>query len=177
MLLLLFHVIAAKLVPAKAGNAIPQFCFLSGSLCFYRIGHNKNFCDRCGESTITNCQNCNASIRGYYHQSNGRAPIYPTDLPLPSFCLECGKPYPWTEAKLKAAKELSDILEDLSPKERDLLKKSIDDIVRDTPRTAVAANQFKILVAKAGRIIGEQLRNLVVDIASETAKKIILEGK
>jgi len=98
-----------------------------------------------------------------------------TDLPLPSFCPDCGKLYPWTEAKLKAAQELTDELDSLSPEEREALKKSFDDIVRDTPQTKVAATQFKRLVAKVGKIAAEQLRELVVDIASETAKKIILE--
>ena len=100
-----------------------------------------------------------------------------TDLPLPSFCPDCGKPYPWTKAKLKAAMELTDLLEDLSPEDREILKKSFDDIVRDTPQTKVAATQFKRLLPKIGKIMAEQLRELVVDIASETAKKIILESK
>ncbi len=100
-----------------------------------------------------------------------------SDLPLPIFCHDCGKPYPWTEAKLKAAREYSDELENLSPEERDLLKKSIDDIVRETPQTPVAATRFKKIVAKVGKVAAQQLRKLVVDIASETAKKIILEGK
>jgi len=95
----------------------------------------------------------------------------------PSFCPDCGKPYPWTEAKLKAARELTDLLEGLSQEEREILKKSFGDIVRDTPQTKVAAAQFKRLAAKVGKIAAEQLRELVVDIASETAKKIILESK
>lgn len=98
-----------------------------------------------------------------------------TDLPLPIFCPDCGKPYPWTEAKLKAARELTDLLENLSLKERDILKKTFDDIIRDTPQTAVAATKFKRLAAKVGKVAAEQLRQLIVDIASETAKKIILE--
>ena len=77
------------------------------------------------------------------------------------------------EDKLKTAKELADLLEDLSPEEREILKKSLDDIISDTPQTAVAANKIKILVAKVGKIAAEQLRELVVDIASETAKKLI----
>ena len=138
--------------------------------------HNKKFCDKCGAPTITNCLNCNAAIRGEYHVPSIN--VISISPPKPSgFCHECGKPYPWTVAKLKAAQELTDLLEDLSPEERGILKKSFDDIVRDTPQTTAAANQFKRLVAKVGRIAAEQLRELVVDIASETAKKIILEGK
>ncbi len=30
--------------------------------------HNKKFCDKCGEPTITNCPKCNAPIRGHYHE-------------------------------------------------------------------------------------------------------------
>jgi len=91
----------------------------------------------------------------------------------PSFCPECGKPYPWTEAKLKAAQELSDELDNLSLEERSLLKKSLDDIVRDTPETTVAATRFKRLVAKAGQVAADGLKDILVDIASETAKKLI----
>ena len=39
----------------------------------------------------------------------------------------------------------------------------------------VAATRFKMMGAKLGKAVAEELRKLVVDIASETAKKIILE--
>ncbi len=96
-----------------------------------------------------------------------------TDLPLPIFCPDCGKPYPWTETALKAAQELSDELENLSPEERDLLKKSIDDIIRDTPQTTVAATRFKRLVAKAGPVAAEGFKKILWDIATEFAKRQI----
>ena len=95
----------------------------SQSVC--RSEHNKEFCDKCGAPTITNCQNCNLPIRGYYHVPPMGTLDY-TDLPLPRFYPDCGKPYPWTEAKLKAAQELSDEIEDLSPEEHEILKKSLD---------------------------------------------------
>lgn len=130
-----------------------------------------NFCSKCGKPTISKCQNCNTPIRGFYHIVGV---IYSGDFKLPHFCHECGKQYPWTEAKLEAAKEFADMLEELSPEERDILKKSLDTIVTDTPQTPIAANKIKILAAKVGKATAKQLRELVVDIASETAKKIIL---
>ena len=137
----------------------------------------KKFCDKCGAVTITNCQNCNSPIKGdsrpIISDSGGLIMGFPLSK-LADFCPDCGKPYPWTEAKLKAAQELTDLLTDLSPKERQILKKSFDDIVLDTPQTTVAATRFKNLVAKVGKVAAEQLRKLVVDMASETAKKIIL---
>ena len=129
---------------------------------------NQKFCDTCGAPTIINCGYCNTTIRGRYHGHITIAEFKP-----PSFCHECGKPYPWTESKLKAAKELSDEFENLTPEERETLKKSLDDIVRDTPQTPVASTRFKKIVAKAGKVAADGLRDILVDIASEAAKKII----
>ena len=144
--------------------------------CVYRPEHNKRFCDKCGASTITNCPKCNAIIRGYYHTAHVGTYDH-TTLPLPGFCPDCSESYPWTEATLKAAKELSDEVDNLSPEERTLLKRSLEDIIRETPQTTVAATRFKRLVTKAGRSAVEAFRELLVDVLSETAKKIILEGK
>ena len=132
---------------------------------------NTKFCDKCGAPNITNCQNCNATIKGYHH-TLGFIDIGYCYTP-PSFCPSCSEPYPWTEAKLKAAQDLSDELDNLSPEERNLLKKSLDDIVRDTPQTTVAAIRFKRLVAKAGKVAAEGFKDILVDVLSETAKKII----
>jgi len=158
-----------------------------------RPEHNRKFCDRCGAPTITKCQNCNAPVNGFYHEgpiikltaddfdldgmieeiANPLPNITPDYTTLKSFCPDCGKPYPWTEAKLKAAQELSDELDNLSPEERNLLKKSLDDIVRDTPQTTVAATRFKKLIAKAGPVAAEGFKKILLDLISETAKKAI----
>jgi len=138
-----------------------------------RPDHNSDFCDKCGAATITECQNCNKPIRGIYHSPYHLISSDVTSFALRSFCPECGKAYPWTETRLKAAKELSDELENLSPEEREILKKSLDDIVWDTPQTPVAATRFKRLVAKAGPVVADSFRKILVDVLSETAKKII----
>ena len=128
----------------------------------------KKFCDRCGAPTITKCQHCRATIKGPYHTRTTTS-----SWTRPSFCPDCGEPYPWTEAKLKAAQELSDEIEDLSLEEREILKKSLDDIVRDTPQTTVAATRFKKVITKAGPVVADSFRKILVDVLSETAKKVI----
>ena len=135
---------------------------------------NRKFCERCGAQTITKCPHCNATIRGAYHSGPNTS-----SFTRMSYCPHCGNPYPWTEAKLKAAKELADELDNLSLEEREILKKSLDDIMvmEDTPQTPVAATRFKKLIVKAGKPAAEAFRKLFIDVASETAKKIILEGK
>jgi len=98
-----------------------------------------------------------------------------TDLPLPIFCSDCGEPYPWTEARLKEAQEYADEL-NLSLKEREMLKKSIDDIIRDR-NTNVSASRYKRFAAKVGKSAADGLWFIIRDLVSETAKKIILESR
>ena len=58
--------------------------------------------------------------------------------------------------------------------EKDQLKASFDDLVRDTPRTELAATRFKKLAVKAGKGTAEALKEIIVQVASETAKKLLL---
>lgn len=131
----------------------------------------RKFCDKCGAHTITQCQYCSTQIRGYYHVPGYISSSLLYDLP--AFCPECGKPYPWTESKLKAAQEFSEEIENLDEEERSLLKSSLDDIIRDTTRTTVAAYRFKGIVAKSGQVAAEGFKNILIGIVSETVKKII----
>jgi hypothetical protein len=129
----------------------------------------KNFCDKCGAKTIDACPKCKAPIKGNYDAPG----ISIAPYSVPRFCDACGQPYPWTEARIKAAQDLSDELDKLTPEDKETLKKSIDDIIRDTLQTQVAATRFKKLVAKAGADAATALRQILMDIASETAKKAI----
>lgn len=61
----------------------------------------------------------------------------------------------------------------LSKEERQELAGSLEDLVRDVPRTQVAAARFKRLATKAGAQTAGALRDILVDIASETATKAI----
>lgn len=133
--------------------------------------HNKKFCPKCGEPTITNCLECKAEIAGAIHYSNVIGAI---DYNLPAFCSECGKPYPWTITRLKAAKELASELEELTLDEQKTLEKSIDEIAKNNPQATVGATRIKKIMNKVGSATGETLQKIIVDIASETAKKILL---
>jgi hypothetical protein len=75
--------------------------------------------------------------------------------------------------KIEAAQELASEINELTDDERELLAKSIDEIIKDTPKTTVAATRFKKLLAKVGSPIAESFREILVDIISETAKKSI----
>jgi hypothetical protein len=117
--------------------------------------------------TITQCEACNTKIRGHYlrHLS--------LNFDVPKFCHQCGKPYPWTEKSLSAAHEYADLVEYLSGEERLQLKTDVGDLVKESPRMAVAAARFKKLAAKAGKGTLEAFRSILTDVLSEAVKKTI----
>jgi hypothetical protein len=118
------------------------------------------------------CAACTASIRGRYYVEN--VLTLHDSYAAPKFCHACGAAYPWTAAKLEAAKELADELDELTSDERERLKGTLDDLVRDTPRTQVASTRFKRLMIKAGSSGASAMRDIIVDVLSEGAKKMIV---
>ncbi|EHK2400422.1 DUF2321 domain-containing protein [Clostridium perfringens] len=131
----------------------------------------KDFCTKCGAKTITNCPSCNAKINGKYIVPGALS--VSTNFTADAFCYNCGKPYPWTEEKLNSANELLALEDSLSQDELDYFKENLNSVLVDTPKTKVVATKLKLAIAKTSSAVGSALRDIVVDIASETAKKII----
>lgn len=131
---------------------------------------NKAFCDRCGEKTVTNCPNCEKPIRGLFWGDGY------SKFQVPAYCDQCGKPFPWTDAKMQAAIELLLHQTGFKGEQADDLKRNIQDVVRDTPRTPVASNRLVKVLRAAPAEIAKAVRDILVDIASESAKKVIWPG-
>lgn len=130
----------------------------------------EKFCSQCGSATISECQNCNASIRGREYEP-GVIAVYP--YTVPAYCYNCGAPYPWTKAKFEAMKELIEFDSELSAEEKSYMSDNLEDLTVDTPKTKVVATKFNIFLRKVGSVTASAIRDILVDIASETAKKII----
>jgi hypothetical protein len=129
--------------------------------------HNQAFCDQCGQATITSCPGCGTAIRGYYH-----SPVVVlggSGTPAPVFCYACGQPFPWSEARLAAARELTTELEGLSDEEKERLRANLPDLIAETPRTEVAVMQTKKLLRKAS---GEA-RGALVDVLRQLVREAI----
>lgn len=131
---------------------------------------NQKFCDKCGTPTLTSCPNCQTEIRGYYH-----VPGIPglSDYSAPAYCFKCGGTFPWTTAAIDAVQELAETVEELSSDEREELKKSLNDLVRETPRTRVAETKFKEFMKKAGKDTYDGMKSILFDVVSETVRKTI----
>jgi hypothetical protein len=134
---------------------------------------NQKHCAKCGESTIMACPSCNTAIRGYYHVP-GVIGLF--SFHKPSYCYNCGQAFPWTASSLEAARELADELEGLNPEEREQLKSSFADLVKNTPRTVVAETRFKKLMKKAGLEAYDGMKTILVDVVSEAVKKSVFGG-
>jgi hypothetical protein len=128
------------------------------------------FCSRCGAETIRACLGCNAPIRGAYERVGS---VINVRVP-PNHCHNCGTAFPWTAAKIAAAKEYAAELQGLDDAEKSRLASAIDDLTVDGPRTELAVNRFKTLMSKAGQAMGSGLYKLVLDVATEAAKKAIM---
>jgi hypothetical protein len=130
----------------------------------------KQHCPACGAATISKCEKCQAAIQGFCHIPGV---LDLASKKVPAFCDSCGSPYPWTESSLKAAQELAEELDGLSKEERQTLAASLDDLVRESPRTTLAATRFKRIAGKAGKGAADAFKEILVGVLSESAKKMI----
>lgn len=136
-----------------------------------RPQHNRNFCERCGAETITICESCKVEIHGYYIV---QAVIFSrSEFKIPYFCHNCGKPYPWTETKIKIAQERIKELEDVSSEDREILNQNIQNIAVDNPKTELATMKINKVIKKYIKTTGKIIYKIFIDIASETAKKML----
>ena len=76
---------------------------------------------------------------------------------------------------MQAIRDFTAEAEGLSAEDRDVLTGNLNDVAADTPRTELAATRVsKVLEKLSGPAAA--LRKLFVDVASETAAKIIKGG-
>lgn len=141
---------------------------------------NATCCSICGAHGITTCPGCREPIPGYFYQSSD--PLRPSPLPsgralerIPQYCHSCGRPLPWTERTMSAARALIRELAALDPFERDQLRRCIDDIIRETPRTPVAIVRINTVLARVGGEHADALREILVSVASDSVKQRLLE--
>jgi hypothetical protein len=68
---------------------------------------------------------------------------------------------------------LADELDGLTADEKEKLKYSLPDLVKDGPRTTVAETCFKKIMKKAGSEAYEGMKSILVDVVNEAVKKSV----
>ena len=131
----------------------------------------ETFCSQCGEETMVQCSKCAASIRGDYHVDGFFG--LGGDYDPPAFCYNCGAAFPWTARKVAGAVELLEVDGSLSAEEIQQFRTDLDILTKDGPKTLAASTRFKKKMAKVGTSVASGVRDIIVDILSEAAKKAI----
>jgi hypothetical protein len=96
-----------------------------------------------------------------------------SETPVPDYCPECGKPYPWRATALSAAMEAADELDELSEEDRKKLKGALADIATDNPRTDLAVTRIKKIALSLGSFGKSVLQKVALDIASAKARGML----
>lgn len=135
----------------------------------YGDSDTSKFCTKCGEGEIHACPNCRSNLRGD-HIFDGYV-SYVQPFKVPAFCYNCGKSFPWTERQIDAAKELADEIVEIDRADLDKAKAALVALTSDTPQTPVAVVRVKKMLEKAGPAIGGGIKDILVGIATEAAKK------
>lgn len=127
------------------------------------------YCSQCGEPTISSCPKCDAPVRGDYQPPRGYAHVL-RKYRAPLYCDNCGAPYPWTERRLDAARQLIDesALED---GEKETLKGTFEALTRDSAETPLATVKYKRLASKLGSEGLTALKSILVSVATEAVRR------
>ena len=134
---------------------------------------NPDFCATCGARNIGGCPSCSAPIPGGTTWTEDYGSTHSTkDKPFvkPDHCVKCGAQFPWTQATIAAGLELADELDDLSDEDRDKLKRSFEEIARDTPQAEVAATRIKKIMAKVGGEGAKSIGRIAQQLVTQAAK-------
>lgn len=132
----------------------------------------QNHCSQCGKETYSACTRCQTPIRGLV-KIEGIVVLGDRPYNIPYYCHECGAPYPWTQKILDNAVELLSLDDDLDDASKGLIKNAIPELLIDTPTTPVAVAKYQKGISRCGQIVKDTMRQLLIDVVSETAKKIL----
>jgi hypothetical protein len=156
------------------GYDVAQICVnghVISSMAGSNVQYRQEHCNKCGAKTIMSCQKCNKPINGYHHVP-GVIGFF--DYNAPRFCEYCGEAFPWIKSKIESSKELVDLMDSLTVQEKDDLKESIEDLVRETSKVPVAKVKLKKYLAKVDSGISDGIKDILKDTLSDEIKKDIL---
>lgn len=155
-----------------SGYHIAQICKNGHVITSYAnvdVSYREDYCSDCGSQTIMQCPNCNKSIKGSAIEYG-----YLGNYIAPSYCYTCGNPFPWTEDKLSTTQELLELDNVLSADELSYLTANLNSLLVDTPKTKLVATKLKLALTKISTVTASAIKDIIIDISSEAAKKIIM---
>ena len=133
---------------------------------------NADHCPVCSADTVSHCPGCREPLTGALLSAapDGSAAGVLQLTRIPRFCTACGRPFPWTERTLSAARAVIRELAALEPHVRRRLRQSLDHIIRETPQTWTAVQCINDTLAQLGVEEATTLRALIVGVAADTIR-------
>ena len=144
----------------------------NGHVVSENFSNYQKYCSICGEKTFSICENCKSPIQGSLNMIQA-ALFGEKPYTIPYYCHSCGSPYPWTIKILDNAVELISLDEELDDESKELIKNAIPNLIVDTPATPLAVAKYKKGMKKAGKVLKDCMYNLLIDVVSETVKKML----
>ena len=128
------------------------------------------FCKKCGANTIITCPNCSEKIQGAQIDQQVTGDWVPIEVAdVPSYCPNCGEPFPWTQKRIQTAIQILLEFGDLEEEEKKTIKKDIENIAKDVPEAELSARRIKRIWDKGGKVAYE----VIMEFASRTAAQIL----
>ena len=139
--------------------------------CYYiRAEQRQEFCQKCGARTIIACPTCKTEIQGdrigesWTREFNRLGSAH-----VPSYCANCGEPYPWTKNRIMTAIQILTEFGKLDEKEKGTIEQDINNVARDIPQAELSAMRIKQIWEKCSRAGYE----IIMEFASRTAAKVL----
>jgi hypothetical protein len=132
-----------------------------------------DFCEKCSSKVLDKCQKCNTEIKGQKYKSGYPHNTYAASFSIPSFCYKCGNQFPWTENKINAAMEIAKQYTN-DENEIETIRKDLNNIVKDNSFAEISIRKLKSFMPKIANGAGELFKKLVIEISSETIKKMVV---
>ncbi len=125
---------------------------------------NSKFCEKCGASVIEQCRNCEALIPGAHP-----GVIEPLgSIPVPSYCNQCGKAYPWTSKKIEKIKNAVWNSRELKKRDKTQIKNALEQLNRGE-----ITDEKQITIFTEFRKLAPKLWSIVQPIFSDILASVI----
>ncbi len=142
-------------------------------------------CPQCGQPCISACPACGAPIHGECYERRpirgarysgsvwddreavcapkGFVEIVTEPYSIPAYCHACGSPYPWTATLLGEAERLVDLMDELTPEQKETLKGCFPSLLSNMPTTPGNSLIAAKLLQSVSSIAKTALQNLLAE--------------
>lgn len=149
-------------------------------------------CPQCGQTCISACLSCGAPIHGDCYERRpirgvrysgsiwdnqdagcspkGFAEVVVEPYIVPAYCHACGSPYPWTAILLGEASRLVDLMEELTPEQKETLKSCFPSLLSESPTTPGNS----LLVAKLLQSVSSTAKAALQNLLAERMTDFVL---